>query len=149
MKKKIVVFCLFAVIILMVLPAAPTLAIPTKQQLSQDCEVAPAIDSKQATLDSPLFTGYILISVYTYTPGLGIRPYQGANITIRGLFYRYSGETDETGDCLFKVHTNLFRTKKYFVRVSIPPGDWLHTKRISFYLEPRQIVYKEFLFVVL
>jgi len=134
---------------LLVLPATSLAALNNEQQLVLKNTTEIPDDNEQGSLDSPWFTGYLLIRVLTYAPGEGIRSYEGANITVRGLFYSYNGQTDETGDCLFKLHTNLFRTKKYYVKVSIPPENWLHTKRISFFIEPRQILYKEFLFIVL
>ena len=149
MKKKIIFFCYFAVIMLLVFPSISVISISTGEEMVQDAITSVDNKGEQESLESPLFTGYLLFQVLTYSPGVGIRPYAGANITVRGLFYSYSGQTDESGDCLFKVHTNLIRMKKYFIKVSIPPGDWLHTKRISLLLEPREIYYKDFLFIVL
>ena len=149
MKKKILFFCFFVVMILVVLPASATSDTNKAQQLISNDTTDMEGDNEQGTLDSPLFTGYILIHVYTYTPGIGIQSYSGANISVRGFLYSYKGQTDEAGDCLFNVHTNLFRVKKYIVKVQIPPENWLHTQRISFFIEPREIVYKEFLFLVL
>ncbi|MBN1860890.1 MAG: hypothetical protein JW840_05460 [Candidatus Thermoplasmatota archaeon] len=149
MKKKIIFFCYIAVTGLLVLPSISAISTSTEQGFVQDAVTSMQIQGEQESLDSPLFTGYLLFQVLTYTPGIGIRPYAGANITVKGFFYSYSGQTDESGDCLFKVHTNLIRMKKYFIKVSIPPGDWLHTKRISLLLEPREIYYKDFLFIVL
>lgn len=146
MKKKQVYFCIFAVLVLSVLPVGSAINTHTEDQILTN-----RVDTEEVkdSLDPPLFTGYLLIHVYTYTPGVGFEPYEGANITVKGFLYSYNGQTDEAGDCLFKVHTNLFRPKKYHVKVSIAPDDWLHTKRISFFIQPRQILYKEFLFIVL
>lgn len=150
MKKKIVLVCFFSVTMtLLMLPIAPIAAIETDNPSTQMSLDNFQNYAKEETLDSPLRMGYILIHVAAFTPGNGIRPYQGANISVRGLFYSYTGETDESGDCLLKVHTNLFRPIHYRVKVSIPPGDWLHTKRISFFMQPREVVYKQFLFIVL
>lgn len=149
MKKKLLFFCFLAVMTLLALPVTSIAAPYHELQPLFQSTTQPPNDDGQGTLDSPWFTGYLLIRVLTYSPGEGIHPYERANITVRGLFYSYNGQTDETGDCLFKLHTNLFRPKKYFVRVSIPPDDWFHTKRVTFFIEPRQIIYREFLFVVL
>jgi hypothetical protein len=100
--------------------------------------------------ENPLeLTGYLLIHVSVYTPGEGLHPFLGANITVKGLFYKYTGQTDERGDCLFQLHSRLFRPKLYFIKVSIPPEDWLHTKINSMYIQTGQIVYRDYLFVVL
>lgn len=147
MKKKQLYFCIFALFVLMVLPVGSALNAQIEEHsLTSRVDTQ---EDKGGALDSPLLTGYLLIHVYTYTAGAGFEPYEGANITVKGFLYSYTGQTDENGDCLFKVHTNLFRPKKYFVKVSIAPDDWLHTKRISFFIQPRQILYKEFLFIVL
>lgn len=149
MKKKIVVFCIFAVMLLVTLPVLSSAAAEKEQQLVRFANSELHNDEATGTFDSPLLTGYILINVMTWTPGVGIHPYEGANISVKGLFYSYSGETDESGDCLFKVRTNLFRPKNYHMKVSIPPGNWFHTRRTSFFIMPRQIAFKEFLFIVL
>ena len=93
--------------------------------------------------------GYLLIHVSVYTPGEGLHPYMGANISVKGFFYKYSGQTDERGDCLFQLHSRLFRPKLYFIKVSIPPADLMHTKINSMYMQTGQIVYRDYLFVVL
>lgn len=151
MRKNLKFICYFVVMMLLVLPVASAIDSDNEQRVDQDSVAFTNTTSEtgKGTLDSPLFTGYLLFHVFTYTPGVGIHPFQGANITVRGFFYSYSGQTDESGDCLFKVHTNLLRMKKYVVKVSIPPGDWLHTKRISLLIEPREIIYRDFLFIVL
>ena len=149
MKKKIIFFCYIAVTVLLILPSISVISISTGERVVMHTITSMKNKGEQESLESPLFTGYLLFQVLTFTPGVGIRPYAGANITVKGLFFTYSGQTDESGDCLFKVHTNLIRMKKYFIKVSIPPGDWLHTKRISLLLEPREIYYKDFLFIVL
>jgi hypothetical protein len=146
MMKKQVYFCIFAVFVLLILPVGSALNTSLEEQ-----SITGHVDTSEVngSFDPPLFTGYLLIHVYTYTAGVGFEPYEGANVTVKGFLYSYTGQTDENGDYLFNVHTNLFRPKKYFVKVSISPDDWLHTKRISFFIQPRQILYKEFLFIVL
>lgn len=149
MKKKIMVFCFFVITVLMVLPVVSSYSVESEQQAF----MASAVEKQNsAAKEKPVpaeLTGYLLIHVSVYTPGEGLHPYMGANISVRGFLFRYSGVTDERGDCLFQVHAKLFRAKRYFIKVSIPPEDWLHTKINSIYIQPRQIVYKDFLFVVL
>jgi hypothetical protein len=149
MKKKIMVFCFFVLMALMILPVVSSYRVVSEQKSSttsagekQQCEVK----EKPARV---VLTGYLLIHVSVYTPGEGLHPYAGANISVKGLFFSYNGQTDEQGDCLFQVHTKLIRAKLYFIKVSIPPGDLLHTKINSIHIQSRQIVYKDFLFIVL
>jgi hypothetical protein len=149
MKKKIMLFCFFVLAVLMVLPAVSSYSTVSEQQPS----LASAVEKKNSDVkENPVpavLTGFLLIHVSAYTPGQGLHPYMGANISVKGLFFSYNGQTDERGDCLFQVHSKLFRAKLYFIKVSIPPEDWLHTKINSIYIEPRQVVYKDFLFIVL
>ena len=149
MKKKLVFFCFFVVMMLMVIPVVSSNSNVKEQQSVHDKEIELQDCLVQEKPAAMLVTGYLLIHVYTYTPGAGFHPYPGANISVRGFLYSYNGSTDEMGDCLLKVHTNLFRAKTYFVKVSILSHDRLVTKRYSIFIEPRQIIYKEFLFIVL
>jgi hypothetical protein len=149
MKKKMIFFCFFAVAMLMALPIVSSNSVFTEKHTIQNIDVekqGSITDEKPVIL---LLTGYLLIHVDTWSPGVGIHSYPGANITVKGFLYSYNGTTDETGDCLFKIHTNLFRTKVYFIKVSIYPQDRVLTKRESILIGPRQIVYKQFLFIVL
>jgi hypothetical protein len=148
MKKHHVLLCLAAVVLLVTLPIGEATSTVQNQSMLQKSSQQ-SDESEQVFFDSPLFTGYILIHVYTYSPGVGIAPCVGANVTARGFLYSYQGQTDDSGDCLLQVHTNLFRAKRYVVKVSVEPGDWLHTRRITVLLQPRQILYKEFLFIAL
>ena len=149
MKKKIVVFCFFVLMVLMVLPVVSSGNVISERQPFMVSAVEKQ-DSNIQEKPMPLgLIGYLLIHVSVYTPGEGLHPYEGANISVKGLFFSYTGQTDERGDCLFQVHTKLFRAKLYFIKVSIPPGDWLHKKINSIYIQPQQIVYKDFLFVKL
>jgi hypothetical protein len=134
--KKNRVICGF-ILMLMVLPVVSVSGIDVNQKSSEEST-------------TPLeLTGYLLLHVSVYTPGEGLHPFLGANITVKGLFYKYAGQTDERGDCLFQLHSRLFRPKLYFIKVSIPPEDWLHTKINSMYIQAGQIVYRDYLFVVL
>ncbi|HWR27757.1 MAG TPA: hypothetical protein VN377_04905 [Candidatus Thermoplasmatota archaeon] len=149
MKKKIVVFCFFVLMVLMILPVVTSYCVVSERQPFM-ARVSEKQDSDVQEKPVPMeLIGYLLIHVSVYTPGEGLHPYVGANISVKGFFFSYNGQTDERGDCLFQVHTKLFRAKLYFIKVSIPPGDWLHKKLNSIYIQPQQIVYKDFLFVVL
>lgn len=136
MKKNKVVFGVLF-LLLLVLPLVSASGIPPEEKSNED-PVAPLE-----------LTGYLLIHVSVYTPGEGLHPYMGANISVKGLFHKYNGQTDERGDCLFQLHSRLFRPKLYFIKVSIPPADLLHTKINSMYMQTGQIVYRDYLFVVL
>jgi hypothetical protein len=149
MKKKILGFCFFIVLMLMVLPVVSSYPLVSPQQSSQVSAVETQSCTEPAAPTSFELTGYLLIHVSVYTPGEGLHPYDGANITIKGLFHQYNGKTDDKGDCLFQLHSRLFRPKLYFIKVTIPPEDWMHTKINSMYIQTGQIVYRDYLFVVL
>lgn len=149
MKKKIMVFCFFVITVLMILPVVSSYSLVSEQQSFVSSGIEKHSFNVQEKPVPAEMTAYLLIHVSVYTPGEGLHPYNGANISVRGFLFRYSGQTDDQGDCLFQVHTNLFRAKRYFIKVSIPPEDWLHTKINSLYIQPRQIVLKDFLFIVL
>jgi hypothetical protein len=149
MKKKIAVFCFFVLMVLMVLPMVSSYSVVSDQQPFM---VSSVQNQNSDVQEKPVplgLIGYLLIHVSVFTPGEGLHPYEGANISVKGFFFSYAGQTDERGDCLFQVHTKLFRAKLYFIKVSIPPGDWLHKKINSIYIQPQQIVYKDFLFIKL
>lgn len=149
MKKKIIIFCFLMITMLMVLPMASSYCLVTERQpfVASGFEKQ-LYEAKEKSVPSKI-SGYLLIHVSVYTPGEGVHPYEGANISVRGLLRSYQGTTDERGDCLFHVYTHLFRAKRYVMKVSIAPDDWLHTKINSLFIEPREIVYKDFLFIVL
>lgn len=149
MKKKILGFCFFIMVVLMVLPVASSSPMGSPLQSSPRSPFETQSSTGQDTPTSFELTGYLLIHVSVYTPGVGLHPYDGANITIKGLFHDYTGRTDDKGDCLFQLHSKLFRPKLYFIKVSIPPEDWMHTKINSLYIQTGQIVYRDYLFVVL
>lgn|GEM_PF-1405928 len=149
MRKTIGILCLIVVLMFVCLPiAASDCFIPKPEAVlpvgttTQHCDIRRISKSTE-------ITAYLLIHVSLYTLGKGIRPYEGANISVRGLFFSYLGTTNDQGDCLFQVHTHLLRGKRYVVKVSIPPADWLHTKINTLILKPRGIIYKDFLFIVL
>lgn len=131
MKRKNGLLCLCVVTILLVVPTA----ISSGTSLEQP--------------EPSLGTGYLIIHVFTFTPGSGFHPYQGANISLQGFFFSYNGSTDENGDCFLTVHTNLFRPKVYFAKISIDTQDRVMMKRDFITMFPRQIEYKDYLFVVL
>ncbi|MCU0850414.1 MAG: hypothetical protein MUC80_03955 [Candidatus Thermoplasmatota archaeon] len=136
MKKNKVVFGVLF-LLLLVLPVVSVSGYNVDQKPSE--ESATPVELK----------GYLLIHVSVYTPGEGLHPYMGANISVKGFFHKYTGQTDERGDCLFQLHSRLFRPKLYFIKVSIPPADLLHTKINSMYMQTGQIVYRDYLFVIL
>jgi hypothetical protein len=149
MKKKIEFLCFFVITMLMVLPVASAYSLVAEQQPLMSSGVETQDSNVQEEPVPAEITGYLLIHVSVYTPGEGLHPYMGANISVKGFFFSYSGKTDEQGDCLFQVHTHLLRVKRYFIKVSIPPEDWLHTKINSLFIQRGQIVYRDFLFIVL
>ncbi len=149
MKKNRVLCCLFVFMMLMVLPVVSSSTVVSEQEPAVASVVEQHTSDLQDTAAPLMLTGYLLIHVSVYTPGEGLHPYMGANISVKGLFYKYNGQTDEKGDCLFQVHTRLLTTKLYIIKVSIPPEDWLHSKINSIYMQSGQIVYKDFLFIVL
>jgi hypothetical protein len=149
MRKKIVVYCVLMITTLMMVPMVSSYSLVADQQAFFDRENEKQQSEMQEPSGPTEITGYLLIHVSVYTPGEGLRPYEGANISVRGLFYSYNGQTDEKGDCLFQVHTHLFRAKRYFVKVGIPPENWLHTKIFSIFVEPWEVIYRNVLFIVL
>jgi len=149
MKKKILVFCFFIMSVMMMLPMATSYPVVSPQQSTLISATDTQSFNEHETPMPLELTGYLLIHVSVYTPGEGLHPYTGANITIKGLFYQYTGQTDDKGDCLFQLHSKLFRPKLYFIKVTIPPGNWMHTKINSLYIQTGQIVYRDYLFVVL
>jgi hypothetical protein len=150
MKKKIVMFCLFVIMMLMMIPSISALPIPKEQSTVRHTKDSEKQDSFiQENPEQPLGTGYLLIHVFAFTPGMGIYSYKGAVVNVRGFLYSYNGTTDNNGDILFTVHTRLFRPKMYLVKVSVISNDRLVSKINSIFIERQQIAYKEFLFVVL
>jgi len=129
MKRKLGMFCFLVITSLILVPAVASSSITTEQP------------------EAVLGNGYLLIHVFSFTPGSGFQPYQGANVSLRGFSYSYNGTTDEYGDCLFIVHTNLFRSKIYFVKIIIDLEDRVVTKRDLVYMHSRDIEYREYLFV--
>ena len=129
MKRKIKLCCLFVIMVLVVTPIVASNSTTSGQQ------------------ESILGKGYLLIHVFSFTPGSGFHPYQGANISVRGFLYSYNGTTDEYGDCLFTVFTKLFRAKIYFIKITIDLPDRVVTRRDVVYMSLREIEYKEYLFI--
>ncbi len=148
MKKKNVIFCLFAVLVLTALPVVSSSSTIAEVQTVQKTEAEKNICEVQETPESAEMTGYLLIHVYTWFPLKGFHPYPAANISVKGFFYSYNGTTDENGDCLLRLHTNLLRAKMYFIKVSIIKNDRVVTRRTSIFIEPRDIIYKEFMFIM-
>jgi hypothetical protein len=149
MRKKIVVYCFFMIMVLMISPVVSSYSLVADQQPLFDQSSDTQQLEVQETLAPAGFSGFLLIQVMMYSVDDGLHPYEGANISVRGLFYSYKGQTDENGTCLFQVHTHLFRAKRYFVKVTIEPKDWKHTRFTSINMEPWEIYYRQFLFLEL
>ena len=150
MKKKIVVLCLFVALMVIMIPSISALNMPKEQSTIRHTEVSEKQESNiQKNPEQTLSTGYLFIHVFAFTPGIGIYSYKGAVVKVISFLYSYNGTTDDNGDIVFTVHTKLFRPKIYLVKVSVISNDRLVSKINSIFIERKQIVYKEFLFVVL
>jgi hypothetical protein len=151
MKKKNLIFCLFAVFVLTVLPVVSSSSTITELRTVQRTDVEKIISQVEEKPATAELTGYLLVHVNSWQLGSGFpgfQPYPGANVSARGFLYSYNGTTDENGDCLLRLHTNLIRAKMYFIKVSIFSNERLVTRRTSIFIEPRDIIYKEFLFII-
>jgi hypothetical protein len=147
MKKKIVIYCLLVGLVFVMTPLVSavqsiqgqsTLLKPSLEQQSL------AIDEKQG---SSIRNGYLLLLVFKYTPGQGVSPYAGANITARSLLHHYNGTTDNNGVCVIKMQAPLLREKLFFIKVTIVSGDRT-VSRIAFMpMRAFHIAYKVFLFL--
>lgn len=129
MKRRVGMLCFFIVITLVVVPVVTSRSITTENQ------------------EAVLGSGYLLIHVFSFTLGSGFQPQVGANISLRSFRYSYNGTTDEYGDCLFTVHTNLLRAKIYFVKITLDLEDRVVTKRDFVYMHSRDIEYREYLII--
>lgn len=148
MKKKIVVCCLLVTIALVAMPMVSAFRTFEGQSTIWETNFetqSTLIKEKQV---SSLGNGYLLFWVFSYSPGQGINPYQGANVSARSLFHFYNGTTDEKGICVLKVNAPLFRENLYFVKVSIVSHNHTHSKRAFIHMRALQVEYKESLFVV-
>jgi len=148
MKKKNLIFCLFAVLVLTVLPVVSSSTTITEPRAVQKTDVEKIISQVEEKPAPAELTGYLLVHVIGWQLGSGFQPYPGANVSARGFLYSYNGTTDENGDCLLRLHANLLRTKMYFLKVSIVSNERVVTRRTSIFIGPRDIVYKEFLFLI-
>ena len=147
MKKKMVVYCLLVSLVFIMTPLvsavrniegqSPVVNINYEQQ-------SVAMDEKQGV---SIRNGYLLLLVFVYTPGQGVSPYAGANITARSLFHSYNGTTDSNGVCVMKVHAPLLREKLFFIKVNIVSEDGHARSRIAFMsMKAWHIAYRIFLF---
>ena len=103
-----------------------------------------AVEKPETTLGF----GYLLVHVFAFTRGMGFYPYQGAFVTVKGFLNSYNGTTDENGDIVFMVQTKLFRPKLYFITVIVNASNRQMTRMSSVFVEWKQIVYKDFLFLI-
>lgn len=142
-------YCFFMLTMLMAAPVVSSYSLVVDPQVQFNRSVENQQAEVQESPEPTGFFGFLLIHVMIYTSDDGLRPYEGANISAKGLFYSYKGQTDENGTCLFQVHTPFFRAKRYFVKVTIEPEDWLHKRFASIYVEPWEVIYREFLFIEL
>jgi hypothetical protein len=147
MTKKIVVYCLLVSLVFIMTPLvsamrsiegqSPVVNINYEQQ-------SVALDEKQG---ASIRNGYLLLLVFVYTPGQGVSPYAGANITARSLLHRYNGTTDSSGVCVIKVRAPLLREKVFFIKVSVVSEDGHARSRIAFMsMKAWHIAYRIFLF---
>jgi hypothetical protein len=147
MKKKMVVYCLLVSLVFIMTPLvsavrsiegqSPIVNINHEQQ-------SLAMDEKQG---ASIRNGLLLLLVFVYTPGQGVSPYVGANITAKSLLHRYNGTTDSNGVCVIKVHAPLLREKVFFIKVSVVSGDGHARSRIAFIsMKAWHIAYRIFLF---
>lgn len=150
MKKKIGMFCLFVTTMLLIIPVISALDLPKERLMFTG-----AVDNEKQDLvlranpKPEIVIGYLLIHVFAFTPGMGVYSYKGAVVNVKGFLYSYNGTTDDNGEILFSVHSNLFRPKIYFVKISIFSNDRLVSKINSVLIHWQQVVYKDFLFVIL
>jgi hypothetical protein len=118
---------------------------------SQSTLINKTLDNKilstKETQEPSLRNGLILLLVFSYTPGQGVSPVVGANITARSLLHSYNGTTDSNGVCVIKVHAPLLREKVFFIKVSIVSTDGHARSRIAFMsMKAWHLAYRIFLF---
>ena len=148
MNKKLVILCLFVIGMLSLTPAISASVVLKEQSVVHKVAI-----EKQGRLPSEkpeamLGVGYLLVHVFAFTRGMGFYSYQGAFVTVKGFLYSYNGTTDENGDIVFTVQTKLFRPKLYFITVIAQANNRTMTRMSSIFIERKQIVYKEFLFLI-
>jgi hypothetical protein len=147
MKKKMVVYCVLVSLVFLMTPLvsavhsiqeqSPIVNINSEQQ-------SVALDEKQG---ASIRNGYLLLLVFIYTPGQGLSPCAGANITARSLFHRYNGTTDTSGVCVMKVKAPWLREKFFFIKVNIISEDGHARSRIAFMsMRAWHLAYRIFLF---
>ena len=142
-----IVYCLLVSLVFMMTP----LVSAVRGVECQSTILNKTIDSQslftEETQGPSLRNGYLLLLVFIYTPGQGVSPYIGANITAKSLFHRYNGTTDNNGVCVIKVHAPLLRERLFFIKVSIVSADAHARSRIAFMsMKAWHIAYRIFLF---
>jgi len=148
MKKKIMMFSLFALGLLVIAPLASAGTPITEQQsIGTGAAVVQQGDTGAGTPAGVFRTAYLIVFALTFTPGAGVQPCQGAEVRVRSLFHSYNGTTDEKGLHLFAVHTSFLREKAFFVSVKMTIGDHVAKRTAFLHLRSWQIAYKTFLFL--
>ena len=147
MKKKMVVYCVLVSLVFILTPLAS--AGQHIQGVSPGVNLSDA--QQRVSVGNPpepsLRNGLLLVLVFMYTPGQGIGPFAGANITAKSLFHKYNGTTDANGVCLLKVHAPWLREKLFFVKVSIINQAGHARYRIAFLtMKAWHLAYRIFLF---
>jgi hypothetical protein len=147
MKKKMVVYCFLISLVFIVTPlgsAVQSIEGQTPIMNINHQQQSLAMDEKQY---ASLHNGYLLLLVFIYTPGQGISPYAGANITAKSLFHRYNGTTADNGVCMIKLRAPLLRDRLFFIKVSIINQAGHTRSRIAFVsMKAWHFAYRIFLF---
>jgi hypothetical protein len=144
MKKIGIIYCFLLSLILIATPLISATGLPKNsfQAPAGDVQLSDSGEGQPSAIGG----GYLLLLVFTYAPGKGINPYQGANITVRGLFHSYNGTTDQNGICLLKVRSPLLHEKIYFVKTSIISNNRTISRHAVLEIRGPRISYKGFLF---
>ena len=132
MKKKLVVFCVLASLVFIMTPLVSAVQTIEGQSSILNLKDMQQRVIKDETQRLSLRNGYILLLVFVYTPGQGVSPYVGANITARSLFHHYNGTTDTSGVCVIKVRAPLLRDRFFFIKVNIINESGHARSRIAF-----------------
>jgi len=147
MKKKMVVCCVLVSMVFIMTPLVSAIRSIDGQSAAVNMKAVQQSIATDETQSSSIRNGYLLLLVFVFTPGQGVSPYTGANITARSLFHRYNGTTDTNGACVLKVQAPLLREKVFFVKVSIVKENGQERSRIAFMsMKAWHLAYRIFLF---
>ncbi len=146
MKKKMVICCVLMSLVFLMTPLVSAVQHIDSQSLLQTIDHEQSVPSGEKQ-GSSIRNGYLLFLVFVYTPGQGVSPCAGANITARSLLHRYNGTTDSSGACVLKVKAPLLRERVFFIRVSIVNGNGQTRSRIALMsMKAWHLAYRLFLF---